>query len=85
MHLVPKCDIKLPTNIMGRRQMNTMDIAKAIDIHNFLDRLEEVSDIQNYYRINHLSPDQRDLIARKIAESLTVELQAMGLKIEVRA
>jgi hypothetical protein len=62
--------------------MNKSDIAKAIDIHNFLDRLEEASDIQNYYRINHLSPDQREKIAAKMAESLHHELVSMGLFID---
>lgn len=62
--------------------MNRFDIVKAIDIHRFLDHLEEASDIQNYYRINHLSPTQRDQIAIRMAESLTVELRSMGLSIE---
>lgn len=62
--------------------MNSSDIAKAIDIHNFLDELEKSSDIQNYYRINHLTPSQREEIALNIARSLTRELSSMGLQIE---
>ena len=62
--------------------MNNVDIVRAIDIHNFLDRLEEASDIQNYYRINHLSPSQRDQLAVRMAESLTHELKSMGLSID---
>lgn len=62
--------------------MKNTDIARAIDIHRFLDNLEEKSDIQNYYRINHLSPHQRDLIAEKMAEVLANELINFGLQID---
>ncbi|HAE37324.1 MAG TPA: hypothetical protein DCG57_01660 [Candidatus Riflebacteria bacterium] len=62
--------------------MNHTDVAKAIDIHQFLDRLEESSSIQNYYRINHLTPQQRDLLAVRMAESLVTELESMGLHID---
>jgi hypothetical protein len=62
--------------------MKSKDIAKAIDIHNFLDRLEETSCVQNYYRINHLSPQQRDVIAQRMAESLVSELESMGFHID---
>lgn len=59
-----------------------MDIVNAIDIHKFFDRLEEASDVQNYYQINHLSPEQREKIALKMAETLTIELKSMGLHID---
>ncbi len=62
--------------------MDSSDIVKAIDIHSFLDRLEEASDIQNYYRINHLSPAQRAQIAAKMAEALQDQLTSMGLRID---
>ncbi|MFZ5950959.1 MAG: hypothetical protein ACOYXC_09660 [Candidatus Rifleibacteriota bacterium] len=62
--------------------MNNTDIARAIDIHRFLDKLEEASDIQNYYRINHLSPTQREQLAEKMAETLADELIRLGLKID---
>ncbi|GEM_PF-1224294 len=62
--------------------MNNTDIAKAIDIHHFLDKLEEASDIQNYYRINHLSPRQREQLAEKMAETLANELIRLGLKVD---
>lgn len=62
--------------------MKPADIAKAIDIHSFLDRLEERSCIQNYYRINHLSPQQIETLAQCMAESLAHELKSMGLQIE---
>ena len=62
--------------------MKSADIVRAIDIHHFLDRLEEASDIQNYYRINHLSPHQREALAEKMAESLVHELCLMGLRID---
>ncbi|MBU1105251.1 MAG: hypothetical protein KKB51_01185 [Candidatus Riflebacteria bacterium] len=62
--------------------MNYTDVAKAIDIHNFLDRLEESSCVQNYYRINHLTPQQRDSLAEKMAASLVSELESMGLNID---
>lgn len=62
--------------------MNNSDIVKAIDIHYFLDKLEEASDIQNYYRINHLSPHQREALAEKMAETLAHELSSMGLRID---
>lgn len=63
-------------------QMKPTDIARAIDIHSFLDRLEHQSCIQNYYRINHLSPQQMETLAQCMAESLTSELKAMGLMID---
>ncbi len=62
--------------------MNHTDVVKAIDIHHFLDRLEESSSIQNYYRINHLTPQQRELLAERMAESLVLELESMGLHID---
>ncbi len=62
--------------------MNNADIVKAIDIHYFLDKLEHASDIQNYYRINHLSPMQREALAEKMAETLVQELSVMGLRID---
>lgn len=62
--------------------MNSTDIARAIDIHNFLDRLEETSGIENYYRINHLSHQQIETLAQRMAESLVSELEAMGLSVE---
>jgi hypothetical protein len=62
--------------------MNSSDIVQAIDIHRFLDNLEEASDIQNYYRINHLSPNQREQIAERMAEALTSELSSLGLRID---
>lgn len=62
--------------------MNSTDIATAIDIHSFLDRLEQKSCIQNYYRINHLSPQQMETLAQKMAESLVKELEGMGLHID---
>ncbi|KAF1082843.1 MAG: hypothetical protein GQF41_0610 [Candidatus Rifleibacterium amylolyticum] len=62
--------------------MNSSDVVKAIDIHRFLDRLEEGSTIQNYYRINHLTPQQRDRLAQRMAESLVVELESMGLHVD---
>lgn len=62
--------------------MNPTDVVKAIDIHHFLDRLEEGSTIQNYYRINHLTPQQCNLLAQRMAESLVSELQSMGLSID---
>jgi len=63
-------------------QMNSSDIARAIDIHGFLDRLEKDSCIQNYYKINHLSRQQIDALAERMAESLVSELKAMGLSID---
>lgn len=65
--------------------MNSTDVARAIDIHHFLDRLEEGNTIQNYYRINHLTPQQCDLLARRMAESLVSELQSMGLSVDHQA
>lgn len=62
--------------------MNSTDIVKAIDIHGFLDRLEKDSCIQNYYRINHLSSHQIDKLAERMAESLILELESMGLTID---
>ena len=62
--------------------MKVTDVAKAVDIHGFLDRLEETSDIDSYYRINHLTPDQRDQIALTIARTLATELQSMGLRVD---
>jgi hypothetical protein len=62
--------------------MKSSDIARAIDIHAFLDRLEENSCVQNYYKINHLSPEQIETIAQRMAESLAHELKAMGLQID---
>mgnify|MGYP001021409973 CR=1 FL=1 len=62
--------------------MNSTDIVKAIDIHGFLDRLEKDSCIQNYYRINHLSSRQIDKLAERMAESLILELESMGLTID---
>jgi len=63
-------------------QMKSTDIVRAIDIQSFLDRLEQKSCVQNYYRINHLSPEQMEIIAQKMAESLLSELQKMGLRID---
>ncbi len=62
--------------------MNRTEVAKAFDIHRFIDKLEEVSDIQDYYRLNHLSVEQREELSLKIADSLLDHLEAMGLKIE---
>ncbi|MDD2998604.1 MAG: hypothetical protein EOM80_07730 [Erysipelotrichia bacterium] len=62
--------------------MNSTDIARAIDIHSFLDRLEQTSGIENYYRINHLSGHQIETLAQRMAESLVSELEAMGLNID---
>ncbi len=62
--------------------MNSSDIVRAIDIHSFLDRLEQNSCIQNYYRINHLSPQQIDTLAERMASSLLTELEALGLTID---
>lgn len=62
--------------------MKVTDVAKAVDIHAFLDRLEETSDIATYYKINHLTPSQRDQIALAIARTLATELKSMGLRID---
>lgn len=62
--------------------MNSTDIVRAIDIHGFLDRLEQNSCIQDYYRINHLSPQQMNSLAERMASSLLAELKSMGLDIE---
>lgn len=62
--------------------MKSTDIVRAIDIQSFLDRLEQESCIQNYYRINHLSPQQMETLACRMAESLVTELQNMGLHID---
>ena len=62
--------------------MNKLEVAKAVDIHGFLDRLEKVSTVQDYYKINHLTPAQRDAIAIKIASTLLEELAVLGLNIK---
>ena len=62
--------------------MNRKDVAKAIDIHKFLDRLEESGNVQDYYVINHLTSDDRNKIALKIADSLMGELKDLGLRVD---
>lgn len=59
--------------------MNATDIARAIDIHGFLDRLEQTTCIEDYYRLNHLSKQQIETLAQRMAESLLSELESMGL------
>jgi len=61
--------------------LNKTEVAKAVDIHGFLDRLETFSNIQEYYKINHLTPEQRNQLAMKIASSLIDELGSLGLNV----
>lgn len=76
------CAITATIKLLSGCLMNSSDVAKAIDIHRFLDRLEEGNTIQNYYRINHLTPQQRERLALRMAESLVVELESMGLHVD---
>jgi hypothetical protein len=62
--------------------MTRTDISEAIDIHRLLDGLERVGSTQDYYRLNHTTPDQRRRIVERLAETLAAELQAIGIRID---
>ncbi len=62
--------------------MTRTDISDAIEIHRLLDRLEQVGSSQDYYRLNHTTPDQRRRIVERLAEVLVPELQAIGIRID---
>lgn len=63
--------------------MTHSDILEAIDIHRLLDRLERVGTIQDYYKLNHITPEQRRRIVERLAEALVPELQSIGIRIDL--
>lgn len=66
---------------MEVRGLNEAEIIKAVDIHSILDKLETFSNVEEYYKINHLSAEQINDLATKIAELIITELKALGLEI----
>lgn len=63
--------------------MNCAEITKAIEIHRLLDNLECSGTLNDYYRINHTTPEQRSRIAEKLAQAIIPELQAIGVQIDI--
>lgn len=66
---------------MEVRGLNEAEIIKAVDIHSILDKLETFSNVEEYYKINHLSAEQINDLATKIAELIITELKPLGLEI----
>jgi len=62
--------------------MTPLDVAKSIDIHSILDNLEKVGTPNDYYKINHTTPGQREMIAHRIAQGVLNELKEIGIAIE---
>ncbi|NLI79707.1 MAG: hypothetical protein GX442_25095 [Candidatus Riflebacteria bacterium] len=62
--------------------MTRTEISEVFEIHRLLDRLEQIGTPQDYYRLNHTTPDQRRRIVERLAEVLVPELQAIGVRID---
>lgn len=62
--------------------LNEAEIIKAVDIHSILDKLETFSNVEEYYKINHLSAEQINDLATKISALIITELKPLGLKIK---
>jgi hypothetical protein len=62
--------------------MTPQDIGKAIDIHALLDNLERHGSLQDYYRLNHTTPQQRSRLQHCLVAALIPELRSLGIPID---
>ena len=61
--------------------MKREDVLELFDIHELLDRLEQVGNTREYYQVNHSSPKEREELREHLTQAMEVWCNAAGIKL----
>lgn len=62
--------------------MRLQDLESLIDPDKEIDRLEHISDVMEYYKLNHVTPEKKRLLHKSLLFVFREWIEKIGIKIE---